>query len=70
MVQELKPYSRKITDLESGNRGRDSESLSGLLDNGQYLMGEAEYRDSRWHWQSLSKLLAQAHVLNFELFST
>jgi hypothetical protein len=26
-------YKRKITDLQSGNRGRDSKIMSGLLSN-------------------------------------
>jgi hypothetical protein len=40
-------YRRKITDLQSGNRGRDSEIMSGLLVNNKSIlkdaMGEAEH---------------------------
>ena len=39
-------YKRKIIDLESGNRGRVSKIMSGLLNN-QYIfkdaMGETEH---------------------------
>ena len=39
-------YKVKITDLLSGNRGRDSKIMSGLLDNKKLIlkdvMGEAE----------------------------
>jgi hypothetical protein len=38
---------RKIIDLQIGNRGRDSETMSSLLDNNESIlkdeMGEAEY---------------------------
>jgi hypothetical protein len=44
----LDTYSRKITDLQSGKRGRDSEIMSGLLDNNKPMlkvaMGEAELK--------------------------
>ena len=40
-------YKRKITDLQSGNRGNDFEIMSGLLDNSKsilrYAMDEAEH---------------------------
>ena len=40
-------YRRKITDLQGGNRGRDSEIMGGLLDNNEsvlkYTKGEAEH---------------------------
>ena len=40
-------YRSKITDLQSGNRGRESETMSGLLDTNKSLlkdaMGEAEH---------------------------
>ena len=39
-------YRRKITDLQSGNRGRDSEIMGGLLDSNKSIpknaKGEAE----------------------------
>ena len=40
-------YRRKITDLQSGNRGRDSEIMGGLLDSNKSISkdakGEAEH---------------------------
>ena len=40
-------YRRKITDLQSGNRGRDSEIMGGLLDSNKSIhkgaKGEAEH---------------------------
>ena len=40
-------YRRKITYLQSGNRGRDSEVMGGLLDNNKSIpkdaIGEAEH---------------------------
>ena len=50
----LGTYSRKITDLQSGRRGRDSEIMSGPLDNNKPMlkdaMGEAELKlNTHWH---------------------
>ena len=40
-------YKRKITDLQSGNRGREFEIMSGLLNNSKSIpkdaMGESEH---------------------------
>ena len=35
-------YKRKITDLQSGNRGRDSKIMSGLLDSNKSVPKDAK----------------------------
>ena len=37
-------YRRKITDLQSGNRGRDSEIMGGLLDNNKSKLKRCDGR--------------------------
>ena len=42
-------YKGKITDLRSGNRGRDSKIMSGLLDNKKSILKEAMGEAERSH---------------------
>jgi hypothetical protein len=46
-ARDWSTYRRNITDLHSGNRGRDSKIMSGLVDINKSIlkdvMGEAEH---------------------------
>jgi hypothetical protein len=42
-------YRRKVTDPQSGNRGRDSEVMGGLLDNDKSILKNAKNEAERSH---------------------